>query len=374
MTGIWLSLAVALEAHAANVGGTFGESMLVMTSARQAGTGGVALEDPWRQGSLVEANTILLTSGLRWFGLGYQGGLGQAMRIGGEALAFSTPGSARTLENGDGTYGGRQGTVSAMEWGGRLLGQLSILDTGDWKVAALGRVNGLFQQLPDSTNSGFALEAGAQGQKSLGTGRYLTTWALAGPLGEGAGHGFAAQVTAGAGLLAGYPSGMTGGAEGYALGAEGQWLVEGLAHGGIGGLYWFGRPNEQGVTFFLRGGVRYAAESAQVIQPRGGLGFLWRTGNQWGIQFDYAIVPIGELGMYHYATIGLRLPPPVFRPEPVVPVSPPRTLPSPLPPAPEQGAPATQAQVPVVTITPVMPAPRDPPREEQGTIFFSPEL
>jgi len=309
----WIGLAALLfslrGAEAANVGSGFGESVLVLTSARQAGSGGIALEDPWRRGSIIEANSVLLTSGLQWFGGGYQGGLGSTLRLGGEVFVFSPPASVRTFENSDGTFGGNQGTVSAPEWGGRLLGQFSILNTGGWKVAALGRVSGLIQQLPDSSNSGFAIEAGGQGQLGLGGGRFLTTWALAGPLGRGAGLGYAGQVTGGAGLMAVVPKGLLGGAEGYAIGAEGQWLTEGLMHGGVGGLYWFGKLNAPGATFFLRAGLRYAAQSAQVYQPRGGLGVLWRTKAKWGFQFDYAVVPIGELGMYHYATVGMRLPP-----------------------------------------------------------------
>jgi hypothetical protein len=87
-------------------------------------------------------------------------------------------------------------------------------------------------------------------------------------------------------------------------------------HGGLGGLYWFGKPDSAGMTFFVRGGVRYAAASAQTIQPHAGMGVLWRGASEFGVQFDYAIVPVGELGMFNYATLGIRLPPSVRRHEP----------------------------------------------------------
>ena len=55
---IALAIAPCAAGRAADVGRDFGESLGVLSSARQVGTGGVALEDPWRQGSLVEATTI----------------------------------------------------------------------------------------------------------------------------------------------------------------------------------------------------------------------------------------------------------------------------------------------------------------------------
>ncbi len=299
----------AVSARAANIGSGFGESMLVLTSARQAGSGGLALEDPWRQGSLFDASTVILTSGLRWMGAGYQGGLGSALRVGGELFSFAAPDSTRTLENPDGTYAGEAGTVSSREWGGRALGQLGIFGDREWKVALLGRVSGVMQDLSEESNSGLAIESGLQAQRIQPNGKVTTAWFLLGPLGSGGGHGFAGQVTCGAALLATRASGFLRGTEGYSVGLEGQWLTDGLVNGGLGGVYWFGRPGEPGATFFVRGGLRYAAESAQTFQPRAGLGVIWRTAKQWGLQFDYAAVPIGELGMYHYATVGVRLPP-----------------------------------------------------------------
>ena len=58
----------------AGPGEGWGESMLAMASPRQSGSGGVALEDPWRQGGLLEAYTVLLEPGLRWIGVGGQAG------------------------------------------------------------------------------------------------------------------------------------------------------------------------------------------------------------------------------------------------------------------------------------------------------------
>ena len=376
--GLLVLLAGAQGLYAADVGGGFGESIRVLTSARQAGSGGVALEDPWRQGSLVEANSVLLSSGLRWFGIGYQGGLGPVLRIGGEGFFFSTPEVTRTLENTDGSYGGQKGTVGASEYGGRILGQLSVLDSGGWKSAALCRVSALIQRLPDSSNAGYAVEAGGQAQGPLGGTSALTAWALAGPLGRGAGHGFAGQVNGGIGMISAYSRGLLKGAEGSAIGAEGRWLTEGLMQGGLGGLYWFGRPNAPGMTLYLRAGGWYAAGGAQEIQPRGGLGILWRTGSGWGVQFDYAVVPAGEMGMYHYATLGVRLPPskPGERKEEPPPaeitkeVPPSVVAPVEAPPPPAAvSAPERTPEAPVVS----KPAEPEPPRGEE-IIYFHPEM
>jgi len=364
-------LAGARGLCAADVGGGFGESIRILTPARQAGSGGVALEDPWRQGSLVEASSVLLTSGLRWFGFGYQGGLGSALRVGGEGFLFSTPEAARTLENPDGSYGGQNGAAGAAEYGGRILGQLSVLESGGWKAAALCRVSALIQRLPDSNNTGYAVEAGGQAQGPLGGGSALTAWALAGPLGRGAGHGYAGQVNGGIGMISAYSRGLLTGAEGYAIGVEGRWLTEGLMHGGLGGLYWFGRPNAPGMTLYLRAGGWYAAGGAQEIQPRGGLGVLWRTGSGWGVQFDYAVVPAGELGMYHYASLGVRLPPsrPGERKEESPSVEAPKETPASaiapaVTPPPSAAPPAAQA-----VSKPVEPGP--PPGED--IIYFNPD-
>ena len=81
-------------------------------------------------------------------------------------------------------------------------------------------------------------------------------------------------------------------------------------HGGVSGAYWFGEAAAVGATFVVRAGLRYAEGSAQDLQPRGGLGFLWRNQHLWGLQLDYAFVPMGELGAYHYATVGIVLPSP----------------------------------------------------------------
>ena len=99
---------------------------------------------------------------------------------------------------------------------------------------------------------------------------------------------------------------LFGGPEGFGSGVEAEYLGEGLVNGGLGGLYWFGRSDSPGATFFLRAGLRYAGESAQEIQPRGGLGFLWRMESGTGLQFDYAVVPMGALGLSHYVTMALR--------------------------------------------------------------------
>jgi hypothetical protein len=279
-----------------------------MTSARQAGSGGVALEDPWRQGELADLSTILLTSGLRWYGFGVQGGVGPQLRMGFDGFAFVPEGITETREASDGTYGGEGGQIALVEWGARMLVQRELLAAGEWRLAGLARLSTLVQRLPDEQNLGVGLEAGVQAQRGLGDGRALTGSVLAGPLGRGASRAFASEVTCGAGLLSQSRIGLLGGPEGYAAGLEGEVLSEGLVHGGLGLVYWFGRLAASGTTFFLRAGVRSAEGSAQTVQPRGGIGVLWRSAAGLGLQFDYAAVPIGELGWYHYVTLGVRLP------------------------------------------------------------------
>ena len=44
------ALVAAGPAPGANIGQGFGETLWALVSARQAGTGGLALEDPWRSG------------------------------------------------------------------------------------------------------------------------------------------------------------------------------------------------------------------------------------------------------------------------------------------------------------------------------------
>jgi hypothetical protein len=165
------------------------------------------------------------------------------------------------------------------------------------------------QRLGDLDRAGAGLSGGVQAQHSLGADRLLTLWGLAGPLGWGADRLFAGQMTAGAELLTNRSQGFLGGAEGYAVGAEGEWQSENYLEGGAGLSYWFGRPTGSGSTAFIRLGVRYQQGNVAPVQPRGGVGFLWRSAEQWGFQLDYAIVPLGELGLLHYATLGIRFQP-----------------------------------------------------------------
>ena len=296
-------------ARAGGIGTGYGETLWALTSARQTGTGGIAVEDPWRQGRIVEATTILMQPGPRWAGLSAQGGFGPSLRLGADGFMFQSPTVARTSEFPDGSYAGSQGTVNAQEWGGRVTGQMNVWSQDAWRVAALGLVSGLAQQLPDAHHYGAAVEAGATAQRLLDTaGRALTAWGLVGPLGvAGGGRWFNGELLAGAGYVARLDQPMLGRGQGVGTGAEVQVLSEGLLHGGAGAVYWLGDAREAGVTYFLRAGLRYAQASAAPVQPRAGLGVLWRGLKGWGLQFDYAFVPLGDLGVTHYATLGLRL-------------------------------------------------------------------
>lgn len=294
--------------QAGGIGTGYGETLWALTSARQTGTGGIAVEDPWRQGTVVEGTTILMQQGPRWAGLGAQGGFGPSVRLGIDGFLFQSPTVEKTSEFPDGSFAGTSGTATAQEWGGRITGQMNVWSQDNWRVAALGRVSGLAQQLPDANHFGAALEAGATAQRLLGAAdKAFTAWGLVGPLGAaGGGRLFNGQLLLGAGLLAKLDRAMLGRGQGIGLGGEAQFLTEGILSGGAGAVYWLGDTTQPGATYFLRAGVRYAQASIQTVQPRGGVGVLWRSGPGWGLQFDYAFVPLGELGITHYATLALR--------------------------------------------------------------------
>jgi len=298
---------VSTTARAADIGTAFGESAWVLTSARQAGTGGLALEDPWRKGFLLEASTVQAGPGPRWLGLGTQFDLIPRIRIGVDGFFLQGTSFNRTIELDDGSYGGEGGKVSAQEWGGRVSGQLDMWKVAEWDIAAIGRLDGLYQRLPDYSHPGASMEAGVQAQKAVGYQRAITAWGMLGPLGTGANRISAWQVSSGLGWLEQRESGILGGAEGFGVGVEAEYLKEDLIHGGLGALYWFGRSNSAGMTLFLRTGLRYQSQSVQDIQPRIGFGFLWRMKSGTGFQFDYAAVPMGALGLSHYVTMTLRL-------------------------------------------------------------------
>ncbi len=302
------ALVAARPAGSADVGGGFGERFGSLMSARQAGSGGIALEDPWRRGDLVDVSTILLEPGLRWIGFGYQFGSQSLFRVMTEGFYFGAPRPARMTELADGSFGGQAGSVAFNEYGGRILGQGIVLRRGGWTVAGLARVSLMVQQVDAGRSSGQAVEVGGQGSRSIGKGTVLTLWSLTGPMGRGASRSFAYHVVGGGGLLRQTPHGLWESAEGWALGTELEWLGEGLLHGGLGAVYWFGNMSESGTTVLLRAGLRSASGSAEMLQPRAGLGCLWRAANGWAVQFDYAVSPIGELGVFHYATVGVRLP------------------------------------------------------------------
>jgi hypothetical protein len=269
-------ISARLAVAASGVGVGFAESLRTLTSARQAATGGVAIEDPWRSGSLLEATTVLLEPGdVRWGGLAYQSGFGEGVRLGAEGFIFGSAGSARSTENPDGTFGGEGGTASELQGGGRVAAIVEMARGEGWTVAGTGRLTGMIQRLPDERHGGLGLEAGAQARYALYEGAVLTAWGLAGPVGQGAGRGFADEVLAGAGVLAQRTTGLLGGAEGFGFGAEGAYLPKGLGQAGLGAVYWFGKPNGAGSTLFLRAGLRLAGEArrgSSRVAASGGFG------------------------------------------------------------------------------------------------------
>ena len=123
-------------------------------------------------------------------------------------------------------------------------------------------------------------------------------------------RGYAGQHLLGAGLIGDLRRGWVTEEEGYGVGAEGEMAGEGLRQGGLGVFYRFGRPDRKGWTVFLRNGIRCAPDSAQTASFQGGLGVLWTGEDGTGVELDLAMVPLGELGYYKYATIGVRFPVP----------------------------------------------------------------
>lgn len=311
ITGIFLlaaGMAVGPAWGASNAGTGFGERLWTMTSAREAGSGGIALEDPWRQGVSIDTSNISLGSGLNWYGVGFEGGSGELVRVGMDGFLFSAPGITRTRETAEGTWAGDGEKVSESEWGGRMIGQLMVAEGYGWKLAGLARVSGLVQNLPSGSISGVAIEAGGQAQQPLGGGRALTAWVLSGPLGYGGNVLFTRQLQVGGEIMGTISEGLTGKAEGYAVGVDGRLLGEGLYVGGLGFVYWFGNHAREGLTYSVRGGGEYGKGSVESLRPRCGLGVLWRATGGWGVQFDYAYAPMGELGAFNCLTLSMRLP------------------------------------------------------------------
>ena len=303
--GFALSLAGGAGA-AANVGHGFGESLWALMSAGKAGTGGLVLEDPWRQDLVYEASTILLDSGLQWFEVGYQGGVTPAFRAGAEVFMFTAPGIEETIELEDGSYGGKGGEYDAREYGGRVVGQFTVADIQGWRMAAIGRVSGVLQELPGDSYGGMGVEIGLQSQLRTDDTKAFTVWCWLGPYGRGAGLNFTRQGTVGGSLVLTQPGAVGGYGMGYGLGGEARFLGENLFHSSVGAAVWLGSSSKPGTTFFCRVGIKEADESALFWQPHAGMGVLWKRRSGTGIQLDYAVAPRGDLGNCHYATLSVH--------------------------------------------------------------------
>jgi len=305
--GAGFLLFLTTQVFAANSGNGFAESIRPLQSARQAGSGSLTLAGLSNEGTVLEANTLLLEPGLRWYGLGVQTGMGNMVRILAEAFMFR-PEITRTVENSDGSFGGEAGAVDFQEWGARVLGRMLVWKNRSRQIAVLGRVTSWVQDLSGFRNVPFTIETGVQVVQRVGTATNLLAYGLLGPLGRGASRWHVNQGTVGAGFVTYRAKGLFGKENGFGLGLELQSVGEGLLHAGLGGVYWFGHSVGAGSTFFIRAGARHMAQSIQSVEPHAGLGYLWRTANGLGIQLDYAIVPLGVLGTFNYVTVSLRLP------------------------------------------------------------------
>lgn len=293
----------------------FGRALRPLMPARQAGTGGVAIENWQEEGTVIEAGSILLEPGLRWFGGELRSGIGESVRFGGEIFCLSAPDITITAEKSNGSYRGEQGSIDYSELGGRLDMQFKLVSLGAWQAGCLGRASTLTQKLPSGNQNGIAFEPGVMALNDLGDGRSLVAWGLSGPFGKSSESSFSGQYTLGASYGVGDYRGVLGGPEAYSVGAEGQLLSEGLWQGGLGGVYRFGKTDGGGMALLMRLGMRYADGSAQVWQPRGGVGVMWGNEEGIGLRLDYSVVPIGELGYYHYISLGMMIPH-LMEPEP----------------------------------------------------------
>jgi hypothetical protein len=338
-------------------GDGFGESIWTLSSARQAATGGVPVEESLRQGTLVEASSIsLVGAGMQWVQAGVNLGGGRNPGVQLEAFGFFPGDSLGTTEDGNGGYGGTAGDVEALEAGGRATGRIPVWRGDSVTLRAVGRVIGLWQGLPDRRTGGMGAEVGMEMDLRVGSGAALTGWAAGGPVGRGAGRAFGRHGVMGGGYVSQQESGWIGRPYGFGLGVEAELLTEDSAHLGAGAVAWLGRPRDEGLTWFLRGGVRSVPSGSRTIQPRAGAGVAWRTSSGWGMQLDWAAVPLGVLGWNNTLTASVRIPP--------------RQHPS----SPPSVAPPPSAPVQPVPLPPMssVPLPGTPVPRTEETIYFSP--
>jgi hypothetical protein len=219
---------------------------------------------------------------------------------------FSAPGMEETYETEDGEYGGSRGKFDAREYGGRVAGQLMFASFFGWQVAAIGRVNGVLQSMPGESHSGMSGEVGLQSELSPDSGKAFMIWCWLGPYGRGAGLNFNRQGTVGGSVTWMRPESLSGYGLGVGIGGEARLLGERLFHSSVGAVIQAGSPAKAGPTFFCRIGVKEADETALFWQPHAGMGVLWKRRSGLGVQLDYAIAPLGDLGNCHYATLTVR--------------------------------------------------------------------
>lgn len=308
-----LSLAVFVLAPGicqASAGVGFGESLRVIASAREAGTGGLPLEDLQARAIYLEASQIYLGMGIRWLGLALEGNILPRTRIGMAGTGLFAEGVVETTEAADGSFLEKLGTTQAAEycWMAYAEQRWENLETGNLVTV---RVTGhaVTQDLVGGAGSGFALSAAGFGHFPLRLGLNLLCWADGGPFGVGEDRGFARSMRAGAGLEAPGGLGLIGGKEGARFGLEGEQLAEGLWQAGVGGLYWLGAKDCEGPGFrlILRAGARGIQEGIENAQIRFGVGLMMGSEGNYGWAIDYSAVPFGEFGNLHYISARVLL-------------------------------------------------------------------
>jgi len=299
---------LAARAHGASgAGEDIGQTIRPVVTARQAATGGLDVEDRWVTEGLLEGGTILTPLGLRWYRAGGQVQILGGVRLGGEIFGFSSGDIVQTLDDEYGQYAGEGGTVSASENGGRLTTRFSLSDGAAWSVSADARVVGLVRRVPDRSETGLAGDVGATITSRGGGDGGTSFWVMVGPIGKAGESMFAGQVTGGVSMTQDLHGNRDGGFAGYAGGIEAEALGEGLFQAGVGAACWFKAP-ESPRWFFLRAGARYVQGGVATVEPRAGVGVLWRQWSGIGVEFDYAAVSAGAMGLFHYVTLTVRMP------------------------------------------------------------------
>jgi hypothetical protein len=284
-----------------------GRSLRPLVPVQQAGTGGIDLESRQVTGTMITGESIFFDPGLRWLGAGINCGLGEAARFRGEVFNLTTSDIRKTTEDSNGLYEGESGSAEYGEMGVRAELEFRLWAGNTWQAGLLGRVSSLTQRLPGGKSGMVAFEPGVIFGYQFGEGRSVQAWGLLGPFGNGMRDTYTGQFVFGSAYESAGKQLFAGGNEGFSVGVEGQAVDGSIWQAGLGGVLWIQPAGGRGMKYFLRAGLRHVLGSAQVLQPRGGAGVGWQTEDGFGLQIDYSVIPMGDLGNYNYLGVSVRL-------------------------------------------------------------------